>query len=49
MIPPSGVLGPYEDRFAFARDEDISFFVYCDPIFGEGGNGACIGRFAYAH
>jgi len=48
-IPPIGIPGPYEDRFAFARDEDISFVVYCDPIFCEDGNGAGIGRFAYAH
>jgi len=48
-IPPIGIPGPYEDRFAFARDEDISFVVYCDPIFGEDGNGAGIGRFAYTH
>ena len=39
-IPPTGIPGPYEDRFAFACDEDISFVVYGDPIFGEDGNGA---------
>ena len=48
-ISPIGILGPYEDRFALAHDEDISFFVYCDLIFGEDGNGACIRRFSDAH
>ena len=48
-IPPIVIPGPYDDRFALARDEDIRFIVYCDPIFGEDGNGTCIGRFSHAH
>ena len=37
IILSTVVTRPYEDRFALACDEDISFFVYCDPILGENG------------
>ena len=43
------IANPNEERFAVAGDEHVLFFVYRDSIFGEDGDGAIVGGFAYAH
>ena len=45
-VSACGVAGSNEEWLSFARDEDIIFFVYRNPVFGEDGNGAVISGFA---
>ena len=43
------VVNSNEERFVVAGDEHVMFFMDGDPVFGEDGDGAVIGGFAYAH
>ena len=38
-----------QEWFAFAGDEHVLFFVDCDAVFCEDGDGAVVRCFAHAH
>jgi len=49
MISAMLIKDPKQNGLALAGDEDTRFFVDCDAVLGEDGDGAIISSFANAH